>query len=178
MAALTLPRRRHPSWRSPETRVTKPCQEPATCASAADYFAHVRTDRPGANVATLPVLVILLAACGGSSGPVTSPSPAAPAFGPVDSVLVGNWSGSVDGSFGPGTFSMTLAADGSIRTAGSGNYCAFTGRWGVTSGQFTASGPDCTGTIVTLTAPVSSTVLSGVWTASSGRSGTFACTKE
>ena len=84
----------------------------------------------------------------------------------------------MDGSFGPGTFSMTLVADGSVRTAGSGNYCGFAGRWGVTSGQFTATGGDCTGTIVTLTAPVSSTVLSGVWTASSGRSGTFACNKE
>lgn len=129
-------------------------------------------------VAVLLLLVIVLAACGSTTGPVTSPSPTTPSLGAIDSALVGRWSGTVDGSFGPGTFAMTLAADGSIQTAGSGNYCAFTGRWGVTSGQLTASGPDCTGTIVTLTAPVSSTVLSGVWTASSGRSGTFACSKE
>jgi hypothetical protein len=129
-------------------------------------------------IVALSLPVILLAACGGSHAPVTGPSPTAPAFGPIDPALVGNWSGSVDGSFGPGTFSMTLAADGSIRTSGSGNYCAFTGSWGVTSGQFKASGPDCTGTIVTLLAPVSSPALSGVWTASSGRTGTFACTKE
>ena len=121
---------------------------------------------------------LMLLACGGSGRGATSPGPTAPSFGPVDPTLVGNWSGSVDGSFGPGTLTLTLVADGSIRTAGSGNYCAFTGRWGVTSGQFKASGPDCTGTIVTLTAPVSGTTLSGVWTASSGRSGTFACTKE
>jgi hypothetical protein len=74
---------------------------------------------------------------------------------------------------------MTLAADGSVGTSGSGNYCGFTGRWGVTSGEFTASGPDCSGTIVTLMAPVvSSIALSWVWSASSGRSGTFARNKE
>jgi hypothetical protein len=125
-----------------------------------------------------------LAACGGSTQRVTSPTPISPtplspAFGPVEPALVGNWNGIVDGSFGPGTFSMTLLADGSIRTSGSGNYCAFTGTWGVTSGQFKTGGPDCTGTIVQLTAPVlSNTSLSGTWSASSGRSGTFTCTKE
>ena len=131
-------------------------------------------------IVALSLLVCLLAACGGSRGGVTSPSPTPTAltFGPIDPALVGNWSGIVDGSFGPGTFGMTLVADGSILTAGSGNYCSFTGRWGVSSGQFRTSGPDCSGTIVTLMAPVSGNVLSGTWSASSGRSGTFVCMKE
>ena len=103
----------------------------------------------------LSLPVILLLACSGSPGPIMGPSPTAPTIGPVDPALVGNWSGTVDGSFGPGTFSMTLLADGSIRTSGSGNYCSFTGSWGVTSGEFKTRGPDCTGTIVTLIAPVS-----------------------
>ena len=129
-------------------------------------------------IVVLSLLACLLAACGGSPGTVTSPSPAASTFGPVDPALIGGWSGSLEGSFGPGTFSMLLVADGSISTSGSGNYCGFNGTWGVTAGQFRASGPDCSGTIVTFVAPASGNALSGTWSASSGRSGTFACTKE
>ena len=73
---------------------------------------------------------------------------------------------------------MSLLANGSIETSGSGNYCAVRGSWGVTSGQFGASGPDCTGTIVTFSAPVSGTTLSGTWSASSGRTGTFICNRQ
>ena len=120
-----------------------------------------------------------MAACGGGSpGSVTGPTPPVSTFGPIDPALVGNWSGTLEGSFGPGSFLMTLEASGSIRTSGSGSYCGFTGTWGVTTGQFRAGGPDCTGTVVTFTAPASSTTMSGLWSASSGRSGTFTCTKE
>jgi hypothetical protein len=133
-------------------------------------------------VLALSAAVTLLIGCSGSHRTITPPTaPSAPtpaAVGPIDPALVGNWNGTVDGSFGAGTLSMTLLADGSILTAGSGNYCAFQGRWGVTDGRFTGSGPDCTGTIVSLTAPASSSRLSGTWTASSGRSGTFTCAKE
>lgn len=95
--------------------------------------------------------------------------------------MVGVWNGSLDGSFGVGSFAMTLAANGSVatvNTGGSSNYCAVNGDWGVSSGQFTARGPDCSGTIVTFAAPLSTTRLSGTWTASSGRNGTFAVTKQ
>jgi hypothetical protein len=143
--------------------------------------ACVRGGQSAGRVGLIVVLSLplVLAACGGGSpGSVTGPTPPAQTFGPIDPVLVGNWSGTLDGSFGPGSFTMTLLADGSVRTSGSGNYCAFTGSWGVTAGQFTTGGPDCTGTVVTLTAPVSGTTLSGTWSASSGRSGTFTCAKE
>jgi hypothetical protein len=145
---------------------------------------HIRTDadrspRGAALLVTLSLSLIVMAACGGdSTGSLTGPSPPASTFGPADPALLGNWSGTVDGSFGPGALAMTLLADGSIRTSGSGSYCGFTGNWGVTSGQFRAGGPDCTGTVVTFMAPVSTTALSGTWSASSGRSGTFTCTRE
>lgn len=132
---------------------------------------------PPVALAALCVLVFL-PACGGAGRGVTGPSPPAANFGPVDPALVGDWNGTLDGSFGTGVFSMTLLADGSIQTSGSGNYCSFRGSWGVMAGQFTTGGPDCTGTIVTLTAPASSSAMSGTWSASSGRSGTFACTKQ
>lgn len=65
-----------------------------------------------------------------------------------------------------------------LNTGGSSSYCAITGgSWGVDTGQFTARGSDCTGTVVTLKAPSSNTRLSGTWTATSGRSGTFDLTR-
>jgi hypothetical protein len=67
---------------------------------------------------------------------------------------------------------------GTTNTGGSSNYCVVSGDWGVAAGQFTARGSDCTGTIVTFSAPSSPTRLSGTWSATSGRSGTFAITKE
>lgn len=123
-----------------------------------------------------------LANCGGSdasvTGPTGGPPTVSPPVGVVDLDLVGNWSGTLDGSFGPGTFTMRLSTSGAVGTEGSGSYCPVTGDWGVSEGQFTLRGSDCSGTIVTFKAPVSSTRLAGSWTASSGRSGTFECTKQ
>jgi hypothetical protein len=48
----------------------------------------------------------------------------------------------------------------------------------IASGQFTARGADGTGTIVTFSAPSSATRLLGTWSATSGRTGTFALTKS
>ena len=131
------------------------------------------------------LLALTLISCGGkgtSSTPTApTPPPSAPSLGSVDLALAGTWNGSLDGSFGAGSFSMTLAPSGSmatLNTGGSTNYCAVSGNWGVASSQFTARGPDCTGTIVTFTAPSSATNMIGTWTASSGRAGSFAVTKQ
>ena len=141
-------------------------------------------------VAALHMTVVLFTACGGettgsSPSTPTAPTPAtpppvstAPNLGAVDPALVGTWIGTLNGSFGPGTFTMNLTASGRFQNEGSGNYCAVSGTWGVSAGQFSAVGPDCTGTIDTFKAPVSAMNLSGEWTASSGRVGTFICTKQ
>lgn len=131
------------------------------------------------------LLAVTLTSCGGkgtSSTPTApTPLPSASSLGPVDPALVGTWHGSLDGSFGAGSFGMSLLSSGSmttLNTGGSSNYCAVSGDWGVASSQFTARGPDCTGTIVTFTARSSGTTMTGTWTASSGRSGVFAVTKQ
>ena len=139
---------------------------------------------------TLFVLCILVGACGGGgtgnsapTAPTPTPTPPpAPTptinVGAVDPALVGTWNGTLNGSFGPGTFTMILNTNGRLESQGSGNYCGVAGNWGVSEGEFMATGPDCTGTIVTFRAPASGSVMSGQWTASSGRSGVFDCTRQ
>ena len=133
---------------------------------------------------TVALVGLTLTSCGGKGTNATPTTPTAstpPAIGPVDPALVGTWNGSLDGSFGAGSFSMILSSSASIttvNTGGSSNYCAVSGDWGVAAGQFTARGRDCTSTVVTFTAPASPTTMSGTWTASSGRSGAFAVTKQ
>jgi hypothetical protein len=134
-------------------------------------------------IAVTALAITVLHACGRStSSTPTAPTPAPlPPIGSVDPALVGTWSGDLEGSFGPGSFSMTLTSTGSmgtVNTGGSSNYCAVGGDWGVAAGQFTARGSDCTGTIVTFSAPSSPTRLLGTWSATSGRTGTFALTKS
>jgi hypothetical protein len=137
--------------------------------------------RYGGHVTLVVVIAsaAMLAACGGNTPTAPTASPPPPASqGLVDPALVGTWSGTVDGSFGPGTFTMTLDGVGAMSASGSGNYCSSTGDWGVAGGQFTVRARDCTGTILSFRAPASSTRLSGTWEASSGRGGTFDCTKQ
>ena len=138
------------------------------------------------------LLMLSVTSCGGkgtsstptapTSAPITVTVPALPPpLGAVDSALVGTWSGSLDGSFGVGFFNMTLSPDATMltmNTGGSSNYCAMFGNWGVASGQFSGRGDDCTRTVVTFVAPSSGTTMTGTWTASSGRSGTFTITKQ
>jgi predicted small lipoprotein YifL len=139
------------------------------------------------------LLMVSLTSCGGkgTSATPTAPTPAPIATAPVpappsplgvvDSALLGTWSGSLDGSFGVGFFNMTLSSNGTMltmNTGGSSNYCPVFGNWGVASGQFNGRGDDCTGTVVTFFAPSSATTMTGTWTASSGRSGTFTITKQ
>lgn len=134
-------------------------------------------------IAITALATVMVNACGKrtpSAPTAVTPAPFLP-VGSVSPALVGTWSGNLEGSFGPGAFTMTLAPTGTVstvNTGGSSNYCAVSGDWGVAAGQFTARGSDCTGTIVTFSAPSSPTRLSGTWHATSGRSGTFAITKE
>ena len=135
-------------------------------------------------LAPAALALLMLEACGGKSAPTaptaTPTPPPMQSIGTVDLALVGSWNGTVDGSFGFGTFTMILTATGAmntVNTGGSSNYCAITGDWGVDAGQFGARGSDCSGTIVTLRAPSSNTRMSGTWSATSGRSGTFDVTR-
>ena len=127
--------------------------------------------------------VALLGGCGGGGGggggttaPNTMPAPPA-GPGLVDPAMVGTWTGRLAGA-GQSPMTMSLSADGSMWNEGEGVYCRFNGRWGVAGGEFSASGPDCGGTIVTLRAAASTTHMSGLWGATSGRSGTFECDKQ
>ena len=96
------------------------------------------------------------------------------------STLVGTWYGSLDGgeganSYGPSQFMMTLKADSTfVGKAENPKYCDLVNtRWRVTGADFTASGSDCDGVLVTFASRVSALRLTGTWTASSGRNGTF-----
>lgn len=128
-------------------------------------------------------LIFLQAACsGGGASPTApaqvSPSQAPPSLGAADPAFVGTWTGPMDGSFGPSVMTLRLNAGGQTEFEGTGRYCPAGGNWGIAGTQFTARGSDCTGTIVTLVAPASSTTLTGTWDASSGRVGTFSVTKQ
>ena len=127
--------------------------------------------RPG-RLAAAALALLLTAACGGSDAPTEPPIIDPPVVLPS---LVGTWVGSVDGSYGPGSFSLVLRADSTMAASSNNtNYCPLVGAtWTVAAAQFTGTGRDCTATLVTLTAPIAAQRLNGTWTASSGRSGTF-----
>lgn len=124
--------------------------------------------------------VATVVACGGSTAPNIIETP------PVDtSTLVGTWAGTLDGgtaanSYGSSGFTMTLKADSTFAgKADNPRYCDLTATtWRVSAGQFSASGRDCDGVIVTFAAPVAPLRLTGTWTASSGRAGTFTLAKQ
>ena len=128
-------------------------------------------------------LVLLHAACGGSSGSPAAPAaPAAPspaALGPIDPALVGTWSGRIlSGPYGPGDLTMNLSADARARFGGSGRYCGADGNWGVSGAEFTSIATDCDGVRITAVAPVSSTSLDGRFTTSRGGGGTFSVARQ
>jgi hypothetical protein len=132
-------------------------------------------------------LVSLQAGCGGGGGaavptaaatPVPSPTPAP--LGAVDPALVGSWAGSLSGSYGPADMTLLLNADGTAEFEGSHPpYCRVRGDWGVSGTQFAVRGIDCTASRLTLAAPVSSTTLTGTWSANNGAAaGEFSVTKQ
>lgn len=94
--------------------------------------------------------------------------------------LAGRWRGTMDGSFGEGTVDFILVADGSLdefeSTVQFIRDCPLNQntRWGVANERFTLSGRACNGTLVTLSAPYSTTRLTGTWEGQpSGNRGTF-----
>ena len=141
-----------------------------------------------AAVVRVGLIVILQAACGAGAGGPAAPSPGSPSPGPtpqaspplgsIDPALVGRWTGTVCCIFGPAQMSMDLNADATTQFRGTGRYCQVDGSWGVSGMEFVARGGDCTGTVVTLSAPASSTQLEGRVTTSGGAFGTFSVTKQ
>lgn len=115
-----------------------------------------------------------VAACGGSdaSNPFDLTAP-------DTSTLAGTWKGSVSGSFGFSVTTLFPKAD-STMTWESENplYCKVTGTWTVSGARFMSTGRDCTGTVITSEAPLDKLRLTGTWSASSGRSGTFTVAKQ
>ena len=140
-----------------------------------------RTFARGLAIVTLAAPLLALVACGGTTAPAdegTRP--------PIDtSTLVGTWSGSLDGgsapnSYGPSRLTLVLLADSTFTgVADNPLYCSLTNTaWTVSGAQFTATGRDCDGIIVTFKAPVAPLRLNGTWTATSGRGGTFTVGKQ
>jgi hypothetical protein len=123
----------------------------------------------------LPLVVLALVACGSND------DPAGPGERPVlevDAALVGTWVGPVEGPGAAGTMTMNLNADGSM--SASITEPTFlpieSGTWGVSGNVFNAEGLNTEGTLVSFTAPRSTTVLDGTWIA--GGTGTFRITKQ
>lgn len=113
--------------------------------------------------------------CGDSAEEHTGPE-----VGDPDPELVGRWRGTLDGSFGAGTFEVRLNADASISDASSSvagiQNCPLRSNtvWGVQNDLFTLVGTDCDGTVVTMEAPRSRSRLQGTWVGRpSGNNGTF-----
>jgi hypothetical protein len=128
-------------------------------------------------VVVLAALAVMLAACG-DSGPPTGIIPCV--ISCVDtSTLAGTWKGTVDGTGGRSGLTTILNADSTY--SGQGEipfYCKVTGKWTVSGGQFTSTGTECGGAIVTSVAPVASLRLTGTWSANNGSSGTFTVAKQ
>ena len=79
----------------------------------------------------------------------------------------------------PPARSKLLRTDSTLTGSSSNaNYCTVDGRWTVTGTDFVGTGRDCDGVVVTLTAPASPRLLDGTWTATSGKTGTFAVANE
>jgi len=119
-----------------------------------------------------------LSGCGGSGSTDASPSK------PVDtSTLAGTWAGSVNGDGAPGSYGYSttlseLRADSTLTiTAASQLYGSVTGVWTVGAGKWVSTGRDRDDVRITFTAPLSSVTLTGTWTASSGKTGTFTMAK-
>ena len=124
--------------------------------------------------AAIVVTIAVVAGCGGSAA-----DPVIPPNGPDTTTLAGTWKGSLDGSFGYSLTTMILKAD-STYTGEAENplYCKVTGSWTVSGSSYSSSASDCDGTIIRHLAPVGKSRLTGTWTASSGRSGTFTVAKQ
>ncbi|MDH3649871.1 MAG: hypothetical protein OEQ53_09315 [Saprospiraceae bacterium] len=121
----------------------------------------------------IPTLACIQLAC---SSVEEAPLATGGVLGAIDSRLVGDWTGTIDGSMGPADLLLELSSEGFISAEVSMNlYCPFTGSWGLRNNKFSASGTDeCDGTRLSLSAPFSMDSLIGTWNAASGYSGSFA----
>src|SRR5687768_7663080 len=156
----------------------------STIAPASDAREGERQRRLAwARLAMVPVFTIaiaILAGCGGAGATAVVET------NTIDtSTLVGTWNGNLDGgeganSYGPSAYTMTLKADSTFTgKADNPKYCDLVNAtWRVTGADFTASGRDCDGVLVTFASRVSALRLTGTWTASSGRSGGFTVAKQ
>lgn len=99
------------------------------------------------------------------------------------STLAGKWAGSVNGdgspnSYGYSTILTELKADSTLTlVAESQKYGNVTGVWTVSAAKWVASGRDRDNVLITFTAPLSAYTLTGTWTASSGKVGSFTMAK-
>ena len=118
---------------------------------------------------------LAMVACGGSDAPTVSVSPIADT-----STAVGTWKGSVNGSiYGFSLITAILNADSTMSlVAENPLYCKVNGTWTVSGGQYGSTGRDCDGVIVTSVAPFDKLRLTGTWSASSGKTGTFTMAKQ
>ncbi len=125
--------------------------------------------------------LMLSAACGGDVPSGVSKDD------PYDGSLIGTWKGTVEGgnasnSYGRANVVMVLRADSTFSIeADNPLYCALNNAvWRVSGTQFSADGRDCTNVVVTFAADVPKTIarLSGTWTATSSRAGTFSVAKQ
>ena len=128
----------------------------------------------------LPLLVVALLACGDDDPVAPTPAP----LPTVDDALVGTWVGPIQGT--PpggtqvsGTMTMNLNADGSMSVAidNPAFHPINNGTWSVSGSEFSASGADTEGTVVSFLAPRSTTQLEGTFNAGAGN-GTFVVTKQ
>ena len=81
------------------------------------HFGTLTRRSAASYLAGIALAVMMLEGCGGKGTPspqtasTPTPAPTQP-VGAVDSALVGTWNGSLEGSFGPGRFSMDPYCDG------------------------------------------------------------------
>ena len=126
-----------------------------------------------------PLIVVALMACSSDDDPAAPPDPDPQPT--VDEALVGTWVGTIletnvqEG----GAMTMILTGDGtfSVSVDNPAVHPIGNGVWDVAEGQFTASGVDSAGGLVSFTAPRSTTQLVGTWV-SGGGNGTFEVTKQ
>ena len=117
----------------------------------------------------------MVVACGGSEG-----APVDPIVTVDTTTLAGTWRGFIDGAvYGYSSVTTTLNADSTMTGEASNPlYCKVTGTWTVSGCTYTSTGRDCGGTVVVSVAPFNKLRLIGMWTASSGKTGSFNIGKE
>jgi hypothetical protein len=126
-------------------------------------------------VVVLAIPVAIQAACGGSEA-----APVDPIITADTTTLAGKWTGFIDGSAdGYSSLTTVLKADSTMSgVALNPLYCTVVGTWTVSGGKYTSTGNDCSGTVITFTAPFNKVRLIGMWTTTSGKTGSFNLGKE